>query len=151
MSHMQETRAARWQSRFDTWVLLAAVLSVLGVALQLASAGWHTAGLALSWVAWSAFAAEAVVMPVLSPAPGRWVRGHWLDLLITVVACPVWPLVLYKMLLAELVPALTVLDAVKLAKLVKSVRVVRTRLGSRAAVTTMLLIAAALAVEVVRH
>ena len=136
MSRMQEATAARWQSRFDTWVLVAAVAAVLGVALQLAPAGCHTTGLVLNWAAWSAFLAEVVVMPALSPAPGRWVRGHWFELVITVIACPAWPLVLYDLLLAELVPALTVLDTVKLAKLAKSVRVVRTRLGGAAAVTT---------------
>jgi hypothetical protein len=148
---MSRMRSERWQSRFDGWVLAAAVGSVLGVALQLAPGGWHTAGLVLTWAAWSVFAAEAVVMPVLSAAPARWVRGHWLDLLIMVVACPAWPLLFYDLLVAELVPALTVLDTVKLAKLAKSVRVVRTRLGGPAVVTVMLVVAAAVAVEVVRH
>ncbi|HVX47374.1 MAG TPA: hypothetical protein VHC49_26010 [Mycobacteriales bacterium] len=148
---MSRMRSERWQSRFDGGVLGAAVGSVLGVALQLASGGWHTAGLVLSWVAWSVFVAEAVVMPVLSPAPARWLRGHWLDLLIMLVACPAWPLLFYDLLVAELAPALTFLDAVKLAKLAKSVRVVRIRLGGPAAVTVMLVVTVAVAVEVVRR
>lgn len=148
-------RAARWQRRFDGWVLLAAVISVLGVALQLLPSAWHPAGLVLSWLAWATFAAEAVLMLLVSPAPARWARSHLFDLAVIVLACPAWQLLLYDLLLAELVPALTVLETVKLAKLVKSARVVRRRLSGQAwqpaAVAVMLVATAAVAVEVVRH
>ena len=44
--------------------------------------------------------------------------------------CPLWPIVLHRLLLLELLPALTVLEAAKLAKLVKVAYASRRHHGS---------------------
>jgi hypothetical protein len=67
----------------------------------------------------------------------------------------VWPLLLHRLLLLELLPALTVLEAAKLAKLVKVAYALRRQRGSsiggRFAAAIVLIAAVAVAVFVLRH
>jgi hypothetical protein len=141
--------AARWQERLDGVIVVAALLAVLAVALQTAHGDAKVVGEILSWAVWAVFALEAAVMLSLSPSPGLWARGHVVDLLVLLVASPVWPLVVRDLLVAEVAPALTVLEATKLAKLVKATKAVHRRAG-RALAAAVLLAALAVAVLVLR-
>ena len=122
------TRVERAQDRFDRLVVVAAGLAILGVGLQLTgSGGVHSVGVGLAGLSWAIFAADATVMISISPAPLDWARGHRLELVLLVVTFPAWPLLLHRLLLLELTPALTVLEAAKLAKLVKAASAVHVR------------------------
>jgi voltage-gated potassium channel len=149
--------AARWQDRFDRVVLATALTAIVGVALQTAeeSGPVHILGLVAAWVAWLGFALDATVMLSVSPQPGRWARGHAFELALVVLTCPVWPLLLYRLLLLELLPALTVLEAAKLAKLVKVAYALRRHrdsgAGGRSAAAVLLVAAVGVAVFVLRH
>jgi hypothetical protein len=149
--------AAQWQDRFDRIVLVTAATAIAGVALQtIAKTGpVHILGLVAAWLAWLGFAADAAVMLSVSPQPGRWARGHLFELVLVVLTCPIWPIVLYRLLLLELLPALTVLEAAKLAKLVKVAYALRRHRGSpgrgRFAAAFLLVAAVAVAVFVLRH
>ena len=149
--------AARWQDRFDRVVLVTAAAAIIGVALQtIAKSGpLHVLGLAAAWLAWLGFAIDATVMLSVSPQPGRWARGHAFELALVVLTCPLWPILLYRLLLLELLPALTVLEAAKLAKLVKVAYALRRHRGApgrgRLAAAIVLVAAAVVAVFVVRR
>lgn len=156
-SRRSQSAAARWQDRFDQVILAAAATAVLGVALQTGAATGpvHTIGLVAAWLAWFAFAADAVVMLSVSPDPRRWARGHAFDLALMVLTCPLWPILLHRLLLLELLPALTVLEAAKLAKLVKVAYALRRHRGSPSygwfIGAIVLVAAAAVGVAVLRH
>jgi hypothetical protein len=155
--------AEQWQDRFDRLVLATAIVAIVGVALQtLARHGpLHVLGLIAAGLSWLVFALDAIVMLSVSPSPARWARGHGLELTLLVLTCPLWPVLLYRLLLLELLPALTVLEAAKLAKLAKVVYALRPNRRSRRAGTTpgrgrldaaiVLIAAVAVAVVVVRR
>ena len=150
-------RAEQWQDRFDRLLVAASVAAVLGVALQTLTpyGPLHTVGTVVSAASWSAFAVDAAVMLAVSPRPGAWARSHAFELVVLVVACPLWPALFYDALVLQLAPALTVLEATKLAKLVKVARTVRSRgdgrLGGRVLAGVVLVLAAAVAVLILRH
>ena len=141
--------AARWQERLDGAIVAAALLAVIAVALQTTHGHAKLAGEILSWAVWAVFALEAAVMLAVSPAPLAWVRGHAVDLLVLLFAWPLWPLIAHDLLVAEVAPAVTVLEATKLAKLLKAAKAVDRRAG-RALAAAVLLAALAVAVLVLR-
>lgn len=149
--------AARWQNRFDQIVLVTAATAIIAVALQTIekSGTVHVLGLVAAWLAWFGFAADATVMLSVSPQPGRWARGHIFELVLVGLTCPLWPVLLYRLLLLELLPALTVLEAAKLAKLIKVAYALRRHRDSpvagRFAAAVLLVAAAGVALLVVRH
>jgi voltage-gated potassium channel len=152
-----QLRAGRWQDRFDRVVLVTAATAIVGVALQtIARSGpLYVLGLVAAWLAWLGFAIDAGVMLSVSPQPGRWARGHAFELALVVLTCPVWPILLYRLLLLELLPALTVLEAAKLAKLVKVAYALRRHRGApgrgRIAAAIVLVAAVVVAAFVVRR
>jgi voltage-gated potassium channel len=85
-----EESAARWQRRFEIPMLLIAALVIPSVLLDQPSVDdpWHTVGVALNWLIWTAFVVELVVM--LAVAPSRWtyLRRNPLDLVIVVLTPP---------------------------------------------------------------
>jgi hypothetical protein len=123
VSQRSPAAAHRWQRRFDGWIAAAAILAIVGVALQV----WahhgplHVAGLTLTSASWLIFGLDTAVMVRVSVDPWRWARGHRFELVLLVLTCPLWPVLFYRLLVLELLPALTVLEAAKLAKLVKAV------------------------------
>ncbi len=149
--------AARWQDRFDRIVLVTAATAIVGVALQTVAKDGvvHVLGLVGAWAAWLGFAVDASVMLSVSPHPRRWARGHVFELLLVVLTCPLWPILLYRLLLLELLPALTVLEAAKLAKLVKAAYALRRHHGrpgrGRVAATLLVVAALVVAIFVLRH
>ncbi len=131
-------------------MVVAAGLALVAVVLQVVGHGpWHTVGLALSWAVWAVFLLDAAVLLAVHPRPGRWARGHWFELVVLVVAFPLWPQVVPRVTEAEILPALDLLKAAKLAKLAKAVRLVRHRSASRGLVVAVVLAAVAVAVLVV--
>jgi hypothetical protein len=149
--------ADRWQDRLDRLVLATALTAIVGVALQtLAKHGpVHVLGLIAAVAAWLVFATDASVMLSVSPEPGRWARGHAFELVLLVLTCPLWPVFFYRLLVLELLPALTVLEAAKLAKLVKVAYALRRRRGNpgrgRIEVAVVLLAALAVGLLVILH
>jgi hypothetical protein len=124
----REARAALWQRRLDGPVVAAAVAAIPAVGLQLlGNEALHDAGLALSWIVWFVFLADAAIMLTVHPRPAAWARSHAFELVVVLVAFPLWPLVRPGLLAAEVLPAFTLLEATKLAKLAKTVRVLRRR------------------------
>jgi hypothetical protein len=131
-SRRSQLAATRWQDRFDQILLSTSATAIAGVALQTVAKDGpvHGLGLVAAWLAWFGFAVDATVMLSLSPQPGRWARGHIFELVLVVLTCPVWPILAYRLLLFELLPALTVLETAKLAKLVKVAYALNRRRGS---------------------
>jgi hypothetical protein len=84
-------------------------------------------GTVLIWGVWLVFGVQAVVMLRVSPDPRAWARGHAFDLIVLVVTWPVWALAAKDVLVVELAPALTVLEATKLVKLAKVARAAHLR------------------------
>jgi hypothetical protein len=156
--HRSATLAASWQDRLDRLVLAAGVVAIVGVALQTGdkSGLGHDIGLACAVLSWLAFALDVGVMISLSPRPGQWLRSHRLELVLLVLTCPLWAVLLYDLLWLELLPALTVLDAAKLAKLFKVGLTASSRRGAPArirgvAAAVVLAAAVVVAVQVIRH
>ncbi len=120
-------RALLWQDRFDGLLLVAALLAVIGVALQVAhlSRATDVLGFVVASAAWVVFAVNAVVMLRVVDRRWKWVWSHAFELLVVIVAFPAWPLLVKHLTVLELVPAVTVLEAAKLAKLAEALRVVR--------------------------
>ncbi len=125
-------RAGRAQDLFDRLIVVTAGLAIGGVALQLVKTGpAHTIGVIAAGLSWLIFAADALVMLRVSPNPASWARGHLLDLSLLAVTFPLWPLLLHRLLVLELAPAFTLLEAAKLAKLVKAAGAVHLRARGR--------------------
>jgi hypothetical protein len=146
-------RSAEWQSRLDTALAVAACGAIVGVALQTLGSGTVAdIGWAINWVVWAMFVADVAVMLAISPDRPAWIRGHLPGLAVIVVSCPLWALLAYDLLLAELVPSLTILQATKLAKLIHVVRIHELRgLATRVPAGLVLVAAAAVAVAVIAH
>jgi len=140
--------ADRWQGRLDEVILATAVLAILGVALQTAAKHGpvHAVGLIAAILAWMVFVADAAVMLTVSPEPYRWARGHAFELVLLPLTCPLWPILVPRLLALELLPAFTVLEAAKFAKLAKVTY--RLRRSGRVARTVILIGALVVAVFV---
>ncbi len=129
-----DPRAAAWEARFRTPVILAAlaVLPLLALSLSHPHGAWLVVEHAGHWVVWLTFACEVAVMLSVVPSRREWVAGHRLEVLVVVASTPLLPIALAA------VPALRLLlvfktlklaKVIKLAKLGKSVRVVRRKLA----------------------
>jgi hypothetical protein len=129
-----DPRAARWEARFRTPIVVAAlaVLPLLALSLSHPHGVWATVETAGHWIVWLTFATEVAVMLCVVRSRREWAAGHRLELLVVVVSTPLLPIALAA------VPALRLLlvfktlklaKVIKLAKLGKSVRVVRRKLG----------------------
>ena len=121
------------QDRSDRCLVIASVLAVGGVNLQ----GHHLStlldglGFAAAAASWVIFAAVTVRTLRVVPDRAAWARSHAFELVVLIVAFPLWPLLFRDLMVLQLSPALTVLEATKLAKLAKVVRTVRRRDGGR--------------------
>ncbi|WP_375493493.1 hypothetical protein [uncultured Jatrophihabitans sp.] len=111
------TRAGRREHA----ILVACLLAVAGVVLQALplSTGAAITGAALDGSSWVIFGVVTTCQLQAVTDRARWATEHTLDLTILAVACPLWPALLPELMLVELAPALTLLDSIKLAKLVK--------------------------------
>ena len=155
-SWRSQERAELWQERFDRLVVVASVLAVVGVALQTIKLSdvWPWLGMSASIASWLLCAADAAIMLTVAAEPRTWARSHAFELVVLVAACPLWPIFFYDLLVLQLTPALTVLEATKLAKLVKVARTMRPRstgrTGGRLLAAAVILSAVAVGVLVFR-
>ena len=144
-----DPRAAEWEARFRTPIIVAAlaVLPLLALSLSHPHGVWKTVEVAGHWVVWLTFFVEVVVMLCIVRDRRAWIAGHRLELLVVVVSTPLLPIALAA------VPALRLLlvfktlklaKVIKLAKLGKSVRVVRRKLALQGAASVALGVAALL-------
>lgn len=139
-----DPRAAKWEARFRTPIVVAAlaVLPLLALSLSQPHGAWATVEVAGHLIVWLVFALEIAVMLAVVRDRRAWVGGHRLELLIVAVASPLVPLALAAapalrlLIVAKAFKTLKLAKAIKLAKLGKSVRVVRRKLdlGGRASV-----------------
>jgi len=132
-----DPRAARWEARFRTPIVVAAlaVLPLLALSLTHPHGAWYVVEVAGHWVVWLTFALEVAVMLTIVQDRRAWIRGHRLELLIVAVSSPLVPLALAAapalrlLIVAKAFKTLKLAKAIKLAKLGKSVRVVRRKLA----------------------
>jgi len=129
-----DPRAARWEARFRTPIIVAAlaVLPLLALSLSHPHGAWKTVEQAGHWAVWLTFATEVVAMLAVVRARRAWIAGHRLELLVVAVSTPLLPIALAAMPALRLLlvfKTLKLAKLIKLAKLGKSVRVVRRRLG----------------------
>jgi len=128
-----DPRAARWEARFRTPIIVAAlaVLPLLALSLSSPHGVWHTIEVGGHWVVWTTFFVEVVVMLSIMRDRRAWIAGHRLELLVVAVSSPLVPLALAAapalrlLIVAKAFKTLKLAKAIKLAKLGKSVRVVR--------------------------
>lgn len=144
-------RAEHLEARLDGPVVVASAVALVAVVLQVArhEGPWHSVGLALSWAVWAVFLVDAAVLLAVHPEPGRWARGHWFEIVVLVVAFPLWPQVIPQVTGIEVAPAFDLLTAAKLAKVAKAARLVHYRGRSRTLAVLVVVAAAGVAVFVV--
>jgi hypothetical protein len=127
----QDPRGARWEQRLHAPVLGAAWLSLPTVFLYFSDLGeaWEITAVALSWLIWIVFLAEAVIMLAVVDDRSAWIRGHLFGLAILIATLPLLTHVLEALLAARTLSALQgvrILQALylaKAAKLLKSLNV----------------------------
>ncbi|HEX4345573.1 MAG TPA: hypothetical protein VHZ31_08430 [Solirubrobacteraceae bacterium] len=132
-----DPRAATWEARFRTPVLVAAfaVLPLLALTLAEPHGHWHVLEVAGHWVVWVTFAVEVAVMLSVVRDRRAWIAGHRFELLVVAVSSPIVPLALAAapalrlLVVAKAFKTLKLAKAIKLAKLGKSVRLLRRRLA----------------------
>jgi voltage-gated potassium channel len=85
-----DERSERMAKRFELPVIVAALLVIPVLMLQKPGVGepWSTVGDILDWVSWTTFAAEVVVMLMIVPDRGAWLRRHFLEVTIVVLTPP---------------------------------------------------------------
>jgi len=116
-----DERAQRYERFLQIPVLVAALAVVPALALEESSEEpWLTVGLALNWISWLVFATELVVMLVVVEDRRAWLRGHALDVAVTVLTPPFAPAALQGLRAARL---LRVLRLLRLLRLVRAVQV----------------------------
>jgi len=131
-----DPRAARWEARLRTPVIVAAlaVLPLLALSLSSPHGVWHTVEVGGHWVVWSTFFVEVVVMLSIVLDRRAWIAGHRFELLVVAVSSPLVPLALAAapalrlLIVVKAFKTLKLAKAIKLAKLGKSVRLLRRKL-----------------------
>ena len=132
-----DPRAAAWEARFRTPVIVAAlaVLPLLALSLSSPHGVWHTLEVAGHWAVWLTFAVEVAVMLAIVRNRRAWIAGHRFELLVVAVSTPLLPLALTAapalrlLIVAKAFKTLKLVKAIKLAKLAKSVRLLRRKLA----------------------
>lgn len=86
-------RAARIERRLELPLLAFALLTIPALLIEHAATAQPLAGvaIALNWMIWLAFFAEAAIMLAVTPNRWRWVRSHPLDVAIVVLTPPFLP------------------------------------------------------------
>jgi voltage-gated potassium channel len=108
-------RAARWETRFEWVVLVAAVLVIPVIVIEQTHArgALRTTAAVANWVIWLIFLIEVLVMLAVVPNRLRWVRENPLDIAIVVLTPPFLP------------PGLQALRAFRLLRLLRLLRLIQ--------------------------
>lgn len=119
--------AERAERLFETPILIAALLVLPALTLQDSTLGapWNAIGFWLDVLIWVAFAAELVVMLLVTPAPLRWLRHNPLSPVIVVLTPPFAPAALASLRLLRLLRLLTLLRRGAIARNVFSLEGLR--------------------------
>jgi voltage-gated potassium channel len=88
-----DARSEALQAKFEWPVIVAALMTIPLVLIQESnlSQPWPTIGTVLNWGTWLVFATEVVAMLWVVPSKRTWLRGHVLDVLVTVLTPPFAP------------------------------------------------------------
>lgn len=106
-----------------TWaVLLAALASVPATYWHSSKGSMHDVGVVMGWLIWLVFAAEVVVMSIVSDDPRAWMRGHQFELFVTVTS---FPILLDLPGVRELIGVFPLLGSVKLLKALKILKLAK--------------------------
>ena len=134
-----DERSERIAKRFETPLLVAAVLTIPVTALQLLPAEEPGRAIAdvLNWLIWLAFLAETVVMLAVVPSRGRWLREHPVDIAIVVLTPP------FLVSIVQSVRVLRLLRPLRLLRLAPLFRVLFSTEGIRYSALLTLLTALA--------
>jgi voltage-gated potassium channel len=88
-----DERSRRIAARFE-WPMIVAALLVIPVLVIEGSTDrepWTTIAAVLNWSIWLAFAVELVVMLIVVPRRGAWLRAHPLEVAIVLLTVPLLP------------------------------------------------------------
>jgi voltage-gated potassium channel len=134
-----DERSERIAKRFERPLLVAAVLTIPVTALQLLPPEQPGTDIAdvLNWLIWLAFLAEVVVMLVVVPSRGRWLREHPLEIAIVVLTPP------FLVSIVQSVRVLRILRVLRLLRLAPLIRVLFSTEGLRYSALLALLTALA--------
>lgn len=113
-----DERSDRLAQRFETPLLIAAVLTIPVTILQLLPPPdpWRTLADVLNWAIWLAFLTDVVVMLAVVPSRRRWLRQNPIDVAIVLFTCPV---------LATVIQSARVLRLVRLLRFLRLAPLVR--------------------------
>lgn len=128
-----DERSLRVARRFETPVLVAALLVIPVIAIEESTLGdpWRAAAAITNWCIWLVFAAELVTMLWVVPERGQWLFKHPLEVAIVVLTPPFAPALLQTLRgaralrLLRLLRLLPVLRSAALARRVFSVEGLR--------------------------
>jgi hypothetical protein len=141
-----DPRAAAWERRLRTPVIVAAIAVLPLLALHLTHPHGTLAVVEAvgHWIVWLTFMIEVVVMLSVVRDRRAWVDGHRFELLVVFLSSPLVPLALALapalrlLVLVKAFKALKLAKAIKLTKVAKSVRLLRRRLALRGAASIAL-------------
>ena len=128
-----DPRGARWEQRLRKPVLAAALLAVPTVFLSFSKLEGAIAivAVALAWLIWLVFVAEAAIMISVARDRRAWIRGHLFGLAIVLATFPALTQILEGLLAARALSSLQgarvlqVLYLAKAGKLIKSAVILR--------------------------
>ena len=100
----EQAESGRVTHPFEPAVLVAtlAMIPVLIIERDAASAGWQTFAQVANWVIWAVFAAELASVLVVAPRKRAALRAHWLDTAIVIVSVPFYGRLLSSLRLIRL-------------------------------------------------
>jgi voltage-gated potassium channel len=111
------TRADRWSRRFETPLLIAALLVIPAVIFQESQPdGLRTIGAVLNWAIWCAFSLELAVMLWVVEDRRGWLREHPLEVVVVLLTPP------FLLSATQPLRALRLLRAVRLLRLAPVVK-----------------------------
>lgn len=112
------TPAERMEARLQWPLLVAAVMVIPALAIEQSDTGstLRAVAVALNWLSWSAFVAEAFLMLRVVDDRGRWLREHPLEVAIIVLTPPFLPASLQAARAFRLLRLLRLFRAVKLLR-----------------------------------
>jgi voltage-gated potassium channel len=112
------TRAERWERRFDLPIVVGALLVIPILIAEQTEPGepWETLAVVGNWLVWLLFLAEVVVMLAVVPDRGLWLRSHPLEVAIVVLTPPFLPASLQALRVFRLLRLLRLVVAVRYAR-----------------------------------
>ena len=113
-----DERAERIQRRFEAPIVVGALLVIPIIVVEQSTTGepWSTLAAVGNWLVWLLFLAEVVVMLMVVPDRGRWLRAHPLEVAIVVLTPPFLPASMQALRVFRLLRLLRLIAAVRYAR-----------------------------------